>query len=249
VKERHSDVAVLNLGGDPSTFVPRLSAQGYFDSLAFSAEDRERGRMYHVDAERKKLEASSTSVEDYLARLEMVANIGSGDDMTIPRIAQLTQKTNQFNLTTRRYSEGEIRALCESSTADVFYLKLRDRLSELGLVGVAIVRYEGEDSELDTFLLSCRAIGRAVEECLLAHCIEAARARGCRRLRGCYFPTAKNAQVREFYPAHSFQEISQNSDPFVWEFLLDRDVLRPPQWIRVETLKMEEGLCSTVNAN
>ncbi|MBL7091680.1 HAD family hydrolase, partial [Acidovorax sp.] len=198
VRERLPQVTVLELSSDPSTFRAKLSAGGYFDALTFSPEDRKRTRMYRDEVQRKELYVSASSLEEYLAKLEMVAEISLADEMTIPRISQLTQKTNQFNLTTRRYSEGDIQAFVESPGADVFYLNLRDRISEMGLIGVAIVKYNGEQAEIDTFLLSCRAIGRGVEEALLAHVLNSAKSKGCSSVVGRYLITKKNGQVADF---------------------------------------------------
>lgn len=240
VEQNLPQVAVLHLGDEPSAFRARLSREGYFDSLTFSTEDRERTRMYRDEAQRIQLHQSAGSIAEYLARLEMVATLGTADDMHIPRIAQLTQKTNQFNLTTRRYTEGEIRALSADPGADVFYLKLRDRVSELGLVGVAIVKYEASDAEIEGFLLSCRAIGRSAEDCLLAHCLNSARARGCARILGRYFPTNKNMQVAEFYSRRNFQALGGTGRADAWEFCFDRDSFIPPDWIAVELIELED---------
>ncbi|MCX6008163.1 MAG: HAD-IIIC family phosphatase, partial [Chloroflexi bacterium] len=179
VREQLPQVEVVQLSTDPSAFVAQLSVGAYFDSLTLSAEDRERNQMYRDETSRKQLQSSATSLEEYLTKLELVAEIGVPNDLMIPRISQLTQKTNQFNLTTQRYGEGEIREFAGSPDSDVFYLKLRDRISDLGIIGAAIVRYAGERAKIDSFLLSCRAIGRGAEEALLAHLQNIARARGC----------------------------------------------------------------------
>jgi FkbH-like protein len=136
----------------------------------------------------------------------MVLEVRFATDISIPRIAQLTQKTNQFNLTTRRYSELDIREFAESQSADVVSLRLSDRFGDAGIVGVAILTYAGNAATMDTLLLSCRVLGRHVEDALLAQCVQLARARGARVLIGEYAPTAKNGQVREFYSKRGFKE-------------------------------------------
>jgi len=236
VRERLPEVAVLHLASNPSTFSAKLNAGSYFDGLTFSAEDRDRNRMYRDEARRKHLQSSASSLDEYLAKLDMIAEIGSVDEMTIPRVSQLTQKTNQFNLTTHRYSEGEIRAFAESAEADVFYLKLRDRISEMGLIGVAIVEYHHEQAEIDTFLLSCRAIGRRAEEALLAHVLNTACERGCARILGHYLITKKNGQVEDFYRRQDFCLVSENEQQSDWELLLDRKVYSGPSWIKIKLL-------------
>jgi FkbH-like protein len=169
----------------------------------------------------------------------MVAEIGRADEMTMPRISQLTQKTNQFNLTTRRYTEGDIRSFADNSDMDVFSLRLRDRVSDLGLIGVAIVRYHRDQAEIDSFLLSCRAIGRGAEEALLAHLLHTAHARGCRRVIGHYRFTKKNGQVADFYPRQKFRLIGANLQDTDWELLLDQANYAPPNWITVELTQYE----------
>ena len=233
-------VAVLHLAGDPSSFASRLGTSAYFDSLTLTAEDRERTQMYRNQVERRQLQQSAGSLEEYLSRLEIVATIGSADNISVPRIAQLTQRTNQFHLTGRRYTEGEIRALSSDARAAVYYLKMRDCVSELGLVGVAVIKYSAEEAEIDTFLVSCRALGRGAEETLLAHCVQSAVARGCRLLRGRYLRTNKNGQTAGFYSRQGFRAVSETLEQSEWELVLDRNTVSPPRWIRVEPVEFFE---------
>ena len=234
VREQLPEVAVVQLTAEPADYVQLLARGHFFDSLTFSAEDRQRTDLYHQEADRKRLQIACGSIEEYLSRLEIVAEIGRPDAQTIPRVAQLTQKTNQFNLTTRRYAEGEITAFVEREDADVFSLRLRDRLSDLGLIGVAIVVYTGACAEIDTFLLSCRALGRGAEDALLAYLLNQAAARGCSRVRGCYRATAKNAQVAQFYPARRFEPYGEKCPERVqWHLELAAAAYPYPSWIRV----------------
>jgi FkbH-like protein len=239
VRAQLPQVQVLQLSSDPSAFVAKLSAGAYFDSLTLSAEDRERNQMYRDEASRKRLQVSATSLEEYLAKLELVAEIGVPDDLTIPRVSQLTQKTNQFNLTTRRYSEGEIRAFVASPDTDVFYLKLRDRISDLGIIGAAIVRYNGEPAEIDSFLMSCRAIGRGAEDALLAHLLTAAKGKGSKRIVGYYVATQKNGMVVDFYRRQGFHLVNERQEGTEWECTLDQTTFAPPAWIRVNLIQPE----------
>lgn len=241
VRENLPQVEVLHLATEPFTFTSLLGSGAYFDSLTFSSEDRSRTEQYQAEAQRKALEASASSLPDYLARLQIVATIALADDLTIPRIAQLTQKTNQFNLTTHRYSEGAIRSYRDDPNVDVFSMRLRDRLSDLGLIGVAILKYEQAGvASIDTFLMSCRALGRRAEDCLLAHCLQAARNRGCQRVQGRYIATPKNAQVADFYSRSGFKSISDAADTSSWEFQFDRDVFSPPDFVQVEGVEPKD---------
>jgi FkbH-like protein len=231
VRNSLPEVAVIELGSEPSEYATQIAREGHFDTLTLSSEDRVRTRMYLEEDERSKLRAAAGSIEEYLGSLGMVACIGPADEMSIPRIAQLTQRTNQFNLTTRRYSDGDIRALAASSDTEVYYLQLRDRVSELGLIGTALVKYSDGDAVIDSFLLSCRAIGRGAEDCLLVRCLEAARERGCRRMIGLYARTAKNGIVARFYSTHGFRVMGQDGDTEQWEFSLDQPIPAAPAWI------------------
>jgi FkbH-like protein len=182
----------------------RLASCGWFDTPTVSAEDSQRGALYAAEAQRAQLRSGASDMASYYRSLEMELEIRFADEFTTPRIAQLTQKTNQFNLTTRRYTDVEIRGFAASASADVFSLRLRDRFGDAGIVGVAILEYREGAARIDTLLLSCRVLGRRVEDAMLDQCIRLARARGCRRLTGEYRPTAKNSQVREFYSSRGF---------------------------------------------
>ena len=244
VREQLPQVAVLQLSTDPSTFRAKLSAGAYFDALVFSAEDRERNRMYRDDAQRRNLTESGSSLSEYLAKLEMVACIGLADELTIPRVSQLTQKTNQFNLTTRRYGEAEIRTLLQNPEAAVFYLKLSDRTGNLGIVGVAIMRYSEKLAEIDTLLLSCRVIGRGAEDALLAHILASAKARGCTSVRGRYLLSKKNMQVASFYAQRGFRLVAESAVGSDWEISLDQEAYPAPAWIQINLTYQEIGYAS-----
>ncbi len=187
-----------------------LAACGWFDTLTISREDAERGAIYQAEAARKRLQFQYTDLESYLASLEMELEIRLADEFSIPRIAQLTQKTNQFNLTTRRYSDADIRRLMEDESAEVIYLRLRDRFGDAGIVGVCVLRYEDERAVFDSFLLSCRVLGRGVEDVFLARCLN--RAKSKRRLEAVaeYLPTARNDQVKDFYLKRGFERASED---------------------------------------
>ncbi len=238
VRERLPQVAVVQLSSDPLTFSASLNAKAYFDTLVFSEEDKNRNQMYRDQRIRKKLiNLSAGSIEEYLNNLEMEALIGLVDDTSIARVAQLTQRTNQFNLTTRRYSEGDIR-LMQSSGADIFYLKLRDRISDMGLVGVAIVKYSGQQAEIDTFLLSCRVLGRKVEEAFLGHILDYAKTyRNCRSVLGYYYATKKNQQVADFYDRMGFRLAAKTDAKCDWEFALEEKNFISPDCINVNTVE------------
>lgn len=230
VRARLPQVAVLHLGKEPATYATSLTEAAFFDSLAFSDDDRARVEMYTADRERKTAEQSASSLEEYLASLDMAATIGPPGPTEIARVSQLTQKTNQFNLTTIRYTEGDIGRLMADPATEVHALRLRDRFSELGLVGVAIVRYEAHRAVVDTLLMSCRVLGRGVEDALLAHIAAAARSHGATTLVGSFRPTAKNGQVASFYPNRGFTPTNGDNGTD-WELEIAQRRPAAPAWI------------------
>lgn len=237
VRNRLPQVEVLHLSSEPATFKSRLSKKAYFDTLIFSEEDKQRTKMYRDQSKRKKLQVAASSLEEYFSKLSMVAKIGLANDSSIPRIAQLAQKTNQFNLTTRRYTEGDIKSFIESHDADVFSLALSDRVSDLGLVGGVIVKYDNRMAKIDTFLLSCRAIGRGAEDALMAHVIAHLRSAGCEQVCADYFITKKNTQVANFYQHCGFDLVNQNALGSSWQLKLSDHIFNGPQWIKIESIK------------
>ncbi|HRY28750.1 MAG TPA: hypothetical protein P5079_01790, partial [Elusimicrobiota bacterium] len=184
------------------------------------------------------------SVEEYLQELQMEVVVRSVGEETAARDAQLTQKTNQFNLTTRRYTESDIRSFFESrDTFSLFCLHLRDRFGDSGIVGVAILRKEGDDAAtMDTFLLSCRVLGRGVEGAFLLICAKSCVRRGCRRMYGLYVPSAKNSQVKDFYIQKGFRNEGTGEDG-AQRYLADAAELSRravPRYFRSVTLDGEE---------
>lgn len=237
VRAELPQVLVPELPTDPAQYRTALLELGAFDSLALTEEDRNRNKFYAEQKARQEYEVhykDSTSLEAYLADLQMIVEIAPATNGTLPRIAQLTNKTNQFNPTTRRYSEGQISDMIDRGYG-VYSLRVKDRFGDNGLVGVAIIAPHGcEAWEVDTLLLSCRVMGRGVETALLAFIAEQARRSGVNRLQGWYLPTAKNAPVKDLYPEHRFSlvEQKQNGDQ-LWELDLPGAMITVPTWLAV----------------
>lgn len=204
VRQTLPEVAVIHLTGNATGFPDLLHEGCLFDALVSSTEDQRRTSLYHGERERKRLKSAANSLEDYLSKLELVAEICKVDAVTLPRFAQLTQKTNQFNLTSRRYSESDIASFASDPSMRVYGLRLRDRIDDLGLIGVAILRLAGNWAHIDSFLISCRALGRGAEIALLAHVVNHARSYGASHIRGEFCPTSRNGQVADFYSRHGF---------------------------------------------
>ena len=195
----------------------RLSDLPMFDSLVVTDEDRRRTEMYRSEAKRREARRDDLSLDDYLASLEMVATIGRATGAELPRLAQLCQRTNQFNLTTRRHDAGVLQQLASDAASAVLWLDLEDRFGSNGIVGCAVLRRAGDDTALiDTLLLSCRVIGRGAETVLVNRLAIIAREMGATTLIGEYIPSARNAQVADLYPRLGF-ETRDAGRLFAWD--------------------------------
>jgi FkbH-like protein len=242
VREEIPEAMVVELPADPIAYARAVRDFAAFERLAISEEDRQRAKYYAADKQRAVLEQSAASREDFFRSLGQEAEITPVDELTLARVAQLTQKTNQFNLTTKRYTEQQIEELARRPGWRVLSIKVRDRYADNGLVGVAITQDRGEICEIDTFLLSCRVIGRTVETALLAYLGEEARERGLRRLYGWFLPTKKNAPARDFYREHGFHLLAaqtpEGAPGQLWSLDLGsldlaEKKLRCPDWVHL----------------
>ena len=233
VREAAPEVIVLEPGDDPMDLARAIRESPAFERLALSEEDRRRGEYYAADRQRAELETASGSREDFYRSLAQQADLSPVNPSTLARVAQLTQKTNQFNLTTRRYSEPQIAALAARPECSVFSIRVRDRYCDNGLVGVAITRDEDGVCAIDTFLLSCRVIGRTVETALLAHLCEQARSRGCRAVEGWFLPTKKNAPAKDFYRSHGFAVVEEKDGGLRYRLDLAAATVESPPWIEL----------------
>jgi FkbH-like protein len=224
----------MELPAGPAHFAAALRSTPVFERLTLSEEDRDRGTYYLAEQQRAQLQSSGVALDDYYRSLGMEVEIGAVTARTLARVAQLTQKTNQFNLTTRRYSEQEIAAKAADARWHVDALTASDRFGDYGLVGVAITSRDGEVCEIDSFLLSCRIIGRSVETALLSYVARGAVARGMRKLRGWYLPTRKNAPSRDFYPKHGFKMINESDGKMQFVYDLSEE-LGWPDWVKLRS--------------
>lgn len=233
VRVQMPEVMVVELPDDPLDYEWALRREPAFERLSLTDEDRARGRMYAEQRQRRVSERSSETLEDFYRSLEMSLEMDEATPEMLERVAQLTQKTNQFNLTTRRYSVPQISEFTKAAEWSVHAARVRDRFGDNGIVGVIIVRYDGPVCEIDTLLLSCRVIGRTVETAMLAGLARQARQRGAQHLRGWFIPTAKNAPAQDFYARHGFRLTEDADGKTLWEFDLTRAAIECPPWIEV----------------
>jgi len=236
VEDRLPEVHVL-AAQDPLEMLHTLVGQRLFAGLGATAEDARRGASYVASARRREEEATAGDRASFLAGLGVTVTVGRAAAEHLPRLAQLAQRTNQFNLTTKRYTEGQIRELCQAPNVEVLRCSCRDRFADEGIVGLVILRGSGAEWAVDTCLLSCRVLGWGVEKALAAAMCRVVAARGAASLRGEYVRTAKNGVAEGFYRDAGFAALA--SDPERTSWTLERPGAddRTPAWIRLE---MEE---------
>jgi FkbH-like protein len=218
VRQLLPEVDVVPLPTDPVYYTRALSDYLLFEASSFTPEDAQRADQYRSRAQIMELQASASNLDDFYRNLSMAAVIAPFDDFHLPRIAQLIGKTNQFNLTTRRHSMAQLQAFVKNSDCVHFYLRLRDRFADHGLVSLMIAIRHGEALEIDTWLMSCRVLGRTVEAAMLQYLCKQAEELGCRSLQGLYIPTAKNAMAKDVFARFGFKLVEESEGSCVWTY-------------------------------
>ncbi len=219
VRKLLPSVIVPELPEDPAEFVNYLSELNLFETTGVSTEDFQRTNMYRRDAERRKDAAGFGSLEEYLKWLDMRIVVSRFDNFHLPRIAQLIQRSNQFNLTTRRYTEADCAAMMNDYNTLPLYAKLSDRVGDHGLISVVVLRPNGGELVICDWLMSCRVLMRGVEGFMMNKIAEQAQCLGISRIRGQYIPSAKNGVVRDLFKQFGFNRIAEDKDGATW--LLD----------------------------
>ncbi|MBR5359748.1 MAG: HAD family hydrolase, partial [Lachnospiraceae bacterium] len=196
-----------------------IDGGGYFEVTGLSADDAGRNRMYKENAKRADLQASFADYGEYLTSLEMKGEIENFKPVYYARITQLTNKSNQFNLTTKRYTQTQIEALAEDKDHITLYGRLSDRFGDNGVVSVVIGRVEGDVCHMDLWLMSCRVLKRDMEYAMMDAVVAECQKRGISMIRGYYYPTAKNGMVKGFYRDMGFELVNENDKGDTeWEF-------------------------------
>ncbi|WP_336961472.1 HAD family hydrolase [Sphingobium aquiterrae] len=197
-------VSTIEIGEDPSFFIDRVARSGVFSHGPLNAEDMARADSYGGRAAAAEVRARIGNYEDYLKSLDMRMTIAPFDDVGRARITQLINKSNQFNLTTRRYNEEEVKAIQADRGLMGWQVRLEDRFAQHGMIGVVIVRKDDPCWQIDSWLQSCRVLERGVEQAIMNSLFEAARHAGVDHVCGVYIPTDRNAMVADFYPRLGF---------------------------------------------
>jgi FkbH-like protein len=207
-------VDTIEVPKDPADYVRALWEYPGFDLLRVTDEDRARSEMYRAESKRKDLEKSSDSLEDFYQSLEMSALITRADEKQLDRVFQLVHRTNQFNLTTLRHTENELTEILRSKSHHVFLLRLKDKLGESGITGLAIIKEEKKSWIMENLILSCRIIGRTVEFGFVRWLVENAKPRGIEQIVGRFVPTKKNQVAAGFLEKAGFKGDS-STDKYV----------------------------------
>ena len=228
-------VAVPNVGGDVIRFPEILDAARYFESVAISAEDVQRTHLYAQNAQRDAQARSYTDYDAYLASLDMVAEIAAFTPTYLDRITQLTNKTNQFNLTTRRYSKAELEAIAADERYVTLYGRLADTFGDNGLVSVIVGRRDDTALHLDLWLMSCRVLKRGMEDAMLDALVARAREIGVDRLIGTYCPTERNGMVATHYAGLGFERLTPGADGARSDWVLDLNRPYAPRTRHIRT--------------
>jgi FkbH-like protein len=205
-------VAVPEVSDDPALVPTCLADAGYFESLSITEEDRERTQQYQANRNRESLMATTTDMPTYLRSLEMQLLVRPFDRLGLQRTTQLINKTNQFNLTTRRYTEDEVLAVMQDPHGFGLQFRLVDRFGDNGIIGIIIGKRIDDDVLIDTWLMSCRVLGRGVEVTMLNVVAARSRQLGATRLIGEYYPTKKNGMVRDHYDKLGFATLEAHAD-------------------------------------
>jgi FkbH-like protein len=216
------EVAVAKVS-DVTRYAEVIDREGHFDTLALTNDDLPRAEQYAANQQRTAAQAQFGSYDDYLASLQMQAEIAPLRETYLDRIAQLTNKTNQFNLTTRRYTRAEIEAIAHDRERVALYGRLTDRFGDNGLVSVIIGHAVGDALDIELWLMSCRVLKRTFENAMFEALCEQARARGLKRLIGTYRRTPKNDMVASLYPTLGFRPLDAAADGAwtTWGIALD----------------------------
>jgi len=228
VKSVLPSVIVPDMPKDPCDYQEFVASLPFFETFVLTNEDRKRSEMYVTERERKTLQHEASSVSDFLHSLEIKLKLEKPDAYNLSRIAQLTHRTNQFNLTTRRYSESEIQGLANDRW-EILALSCSDRFGELGIIGVAMLTPPANgSSRLDNLMLSCRVLGRGIEKAFLALILDHAKKAKASEMWAEFIPTKKNVVAAEFLP----EELGRCENG--WYVRKTNNPIEIPKWIKVE---------------
>ncbi len=229
VKSVFPEILVVNLSDDPSSYVYEIENLIDFSVLKITDEDKNRGKMYLQQKKIIELEKTSTDLQTFLSQLNLKIIIKDVDEFTLPRVSQLILKTNQFNLTTKRYQEMDIEKMIKDSNFIVTCVQVEDKFGDNGIVGVFIIEKENQKEwRIDTFLMSCRIMGRDIEKGIMAHIINKAKENNVQKINADFIPTQKNKPVENLLSDHEFKKDGES-----WTYIINSEI-KLPEYLSIE---------------
>ncbi len=227
------EVTVADMPADTAKYAEALEKLPYFELLSITEDDLKRNEMYQVKSKREELLQNITSIDQFLSEIGLVITLEEATTFTIPRISQLTLKTNQFNMTTKRYQTSDIQKMLKSGDYAVVSCSVRDRLGDSGISGVCIAKLQEHEAVIDTFLLSCRVLGLGIEYAFLSTVVESLREKGIGTIYGIYMKTSKNTANESFFREAGFSAVSSegNETRFI---LKEGEALKHQEYIKIE---------------
>jgi FkbH-like protein len=237
VKASLPEVQVVEMPSSSALYRKTLEKLNDFNTLSFTKEDLHRSEMYFARRKRQDLEQQIQSIDEFIKTLEIVAEINYINEFSLSRVVSLLNRTNQFNLTTKRYTETEVKQMSDKRNKFLIYtLRVQDKFGDEGIVGVAIVRKDSMESWfIDSFLMSCRVIGRKIESTFLYKVIKDAQQGKVRNIEAEYIPTKKNVLVKDFYQQHGFELIEEKDDKSTrWKLDVLNVKVAYPEYLQVD---------------
>ena len=236
VRSSAPEVLTIDLPTSSALYRKTLEHLNDFSILSLTKEDIHRGEMYYARRKRQDLETTVQSIDDFIRTLGLEVIIKKVDDFSLPRVTSLINKTNQFNLTTKRYTEIEVKNMLKDPNVSIYTLQVKDKFGDEGLVGVAITKILPDHKlDIDNFLMSCRVIGRKVETTFLTKLLRDAKNKSIFVINGKYIPTKKNGLVKDFYENHHFTKQKENKTDgsSEWQLNIESIDLNYPEFIQI----------------
>ena len=216
VRSQLQNVAVPEIGDKIELFKNFIDRNNYFEIISLSKEDLERAKYYQDNQNREKEQQNYSNYSDYLKSLDMIAEIDEAKEIYLERIYQLINKTNQFNLTTKRYTKSEVEEIYKDPNQILLYGKLKDKFGDNGLISIIIGKQVGDVLEILLWIMSCRVLKRDMEIAMLNELVDLAKKRGIKKLRGTYIPSKKNSMVKDHYKNLGFKFEKEENNIFTW---------------------------------
>ncbi len=236
VRRELPEIMVPELPEDPAYYAQCISRSGFLEAIAITEEDMLRADQYQANLERVRLQESSTDIDGYLEGLDMELEWGRINSESFARVVQLANKTNQFNLTTKRYSDAEMLQMMADPNWIVVWARLKDKFGDNGIIAVGAIHIDGDIATVDNWLMSCRVFGRQVEDEMTNLFVAAVAARGATRIRGCYKPTQKNKIVEDLYARMGFETTEATPESSLWSLEISRYSRKPT---KIKTREMQ----------